>query len=504
MTNKTRYFLFATLLLSAATSAFTLSAFTTNNLIKADTTSVHSKDPKRLSITGSEYNSAFTTNGYATIVGATATLTPNLNYAAGNTNLKTKIDMTESFTLKGKVNLGNKSKADGGADGVTFGFQPGDSSVIGGGGNGVGISGIQNAFAFKLDTYWNNASQFYSADPAEFEHSDNGNSSSFGAFVDGSTGFVNTIAEGAQEIQQPSNNQFKDVTISYNGDSKVMTVTYEGKSWSQDVSSFIDINDRMSFFIAGSTGTAYNLQQFELEQFDYTVAQGKVTTHYVDEQGNPLADDDVQSGDLDATWTTNQKDIPGYQFKEVQGNPTGTFTADDQEVTYIYTKSNKLLPTEPPVSPNENIPKDMTDSNENHRLTTISQSAPTPDKSVVRIQYIDDETQTLLDTDSLKLPALQHYELPEKTFDGYMLVSKTDNYSGVVNASHINIAFHYIPQTQSEPLQSMPKIIPSNSIENRRILQNVQAQHFHSHLLGNMLHKMSQNILFSNHTRSHI
>jgi hypothetical protein len=496
MNKKTRYFLFATLLVSATTSAFALSAYSHNHIVTADTTATHAKNTNHISFQGNNYSTAFTANGHAIISRDIATLTPNLNYASGNTNLKTKIDMTESFTLKGKVNLGDKSKADGGADGVTFGFQPGDSSVIGGGGNGVGISGIQNAFAFKLDTYWNNASQFYSADPAEFEHSDNGNSSSFGAFVDGSTGVVNTIAEGAQAIEQPTDNQFKEVTINYDGNSKVMTATYEGKTWSQDVSSFIDINDRMSFFIAGSTGTAYNLQQFKLEQFDYTIAQGQVTAHYVDEQGNPLADDDIQSGDLETAWTTKQKEIPGYQLKKVQGISTGTFTADDQYVYYIYTEDQYIVPTEPLLPSNPNNAEENS-----HNIASTDDSSisiQTPSQSNVRIQYVNDETQTLLDTDWIKLPALHSYELPEKFFDGYILVSKTDNYAGIINTPNINIVFHYVPHTTSSPLDFVPKIIPSTSIDNRRVLQNIQAQHFQSHLLGSMLYNMSQNILFSN------
>nr|WP_280948902.1 MucBP domain-containing protein [Lactiplantibacillus plantarum] len=31
--------------------------------------------------------------------------------------------------------------------------------------------------------------------------------------------------------------------------------------------------------------------------------------------------------------------MAGYTFKEVQGTPTGSFTAQDQTVTYVYTKN---------------------------------------------------------------------------------------------------------------------------------------------------------------------
>ena len=69
------------------------------------------------------------------------------------------------------------------------------------------------------------------------------------------------------------------------------------------------------------------------------VAGGNVTAKYVDENGNPIADDVIASGNVGNPYSTTQKDVPGYTFKEVQGNPTGSFTDQDQTVTYVYTKN---------------------------------------------------------------------------------------------------------------------------------------------------------------------
>ncbi|MFQ6324409.1 BspA family leucine-rich repeat surface protein, partial [Lactococcus garvieae] len=63
-----------------------------------------------------------------------------------------------------------------------------------------------------------------------------------------------------------------------------------------------------------------------------------VTTHYQDVDGNKIADDEVEGGSFDEDYTTIQKDIDGYTFKEVKGNATGKFSEIPQEVTYIYTK----------------------------------------------------------------------------------------------------------------------------------------------------------------------
>ncbi|MCT0165664.1 LPXTG cell wall anchor domain-containing protein, partial [Lactobacillus helveticus] len=69
------------------------------------------------------------------------------------------------------------------------------------------------------------------------------------------------------------------------------------------------------------------------------VAGGNVTAKYVDENGNPIADDVIASGNVGDPYSTTQKDVPGYTFKEVQGNPTESFTDQDQTVTYVYTKN---------------------------------------------------------------------------------------------------------------------------------------------------------------------
>ncbi|MFQ6323635.1 MucBP domain-containing protein [Lactococcus garvieae] len=61
-----------------------------------------------------------------------------------------------------------------------------------------------------------------------------------------------------------------------------------------------------------------------------------VTVKYQDEEGNTLSDEVVKSGVIGEDYTTEQKDIPGYTLKEVQGNATGKFTDQPQNVTYVY------------------------------------------------------------------------------------------------------------------------------------------------------------------------
>ncbi|QLL40357.1 GH32 C-terminal domain-containing protein [Lactiplantibacillus plantarum] len=66
---------------------------------------------------------------------------------------------------------------------------------------------------------------------------------------------------------------------------------------------------------------------------------GKLTEKFVDGSGHSISAKVVSSGKIGDSYSTTPKDIAGYTFQKVQGNPTGSFTAQDQSVIYIYTKN---------------------------------------------------------------------------------------------------------------------------------------------------------------------
>ena len=78
--------------------------------------------------------------------------------------------------------------------------------------------------------------------------------------------------------------------------------------------------------------------EFKVTYTKTPVAGGNVTAKYVDENGNPIADDVIASGNVGDPYSTTQKDVPGYTFKEIQGPASGQFTSQEQTVTYVYTK----------------------------------------------------------------------------------------------------------------------------------------------------------------------
>ncbi|EJE1920920.1 MucBP domain-containing protein [Listeria monocytogenes] len=69
-----------------------------------------------------------------------------------------------------------------------------------------------------------------------------------------------------------------------------------------------------------------------------TTPAQNITIHYIDESGKQIADSVTLSGNVGEAYTSEQKDVEGYTFKEVQGDATGTFSDTAQTVSYVYTK----------------------------------------------------------------------------------------------------------------------------------------------------------------------
>ncbi|MBZ6014178.1 MucBP domain-containing protein, partial [Leuconostoc gelidum subsp. gelidum] len=311
----------------------------------------------KVTVTKDNFLEYFTLNGSATYDDSdgTVTLTTNDNRLVGNFALKSKIDMNQSFTLKGQVNLGSDVN---GADGIGFAFHDGNTTDVGQFGGNLGIGGLQNAIGFKLDTYRNNVqnpsttgdatNQFgWAADPST-------PNSKFGGFVNTTyknvAGFDRWWAETDTTSVQNLNNddlngQFHDFTINYDGGTKLLTISYlntDGRlmTWHETVNS---ASKAMAMIVSASTGGSKNLQQFRIDSFDYYQA-ATVNVKYVDEQGNEIATGaaNYPEGTYQGkSYTTDQKEISGYTFVRMDSGsvPTsGILNAwgDNGTVIYVY------------------------------------------------------------------------------------------------------------------------------------------------------------------------
>lgn len=68
------------------------------------------------------------------------------------------------------------------------------------------------------------------------------------------------------------------------------------------------------------------------------IIETNVVTKYFDTDGNELVKPVTQKGEVGEDYTTEQKEIDGYTFKEVKGDAKGTFGEKDILIEYIYVK----------------------------------------------------------------------------------------------------------------------------------------------------------------------
>ena len=114
----------------------------------------------------------------------------------------------------------------------------------------------------------------------------------------------------------------------------------------------------------GTLTVTYVYKQNETPQPPAT--EGKVIVNYVDEDGNPIIDPIILTGDEGDPYTTEKKSFDGYTFKEMGKDSAaaeGKFTDGSLTVTYVYKKNatpggtadNPINPDKPdnPTKPNK-------------------------------------------------------------------------------------------------------------------------------------------------------
>ena len=186
-------------------------------------------------------------NGSATSDAKTGivTITPDQNNQVGNFSLTSKIDMNNSFTFTGQVNLGSNPN---GADGIGFAFHSGNTTDVGIAGGNLGIGGLQDAIGFKLDTFSNNyqvplsdknGSEIPSTDPDGFGCDRDSEKAPYGTFVKTSNQEISAWngskvqrwwAQNTGKSQALSkadiDGHFHDFVVNYDGATRTLTVSY--------------------------------------------------------------------------------------------------------------------------------------------------------------------------------------------------------------------------------------------------------------------------------------
>ncbi|MEG2534353.1 MucBP domain-containing protein [Lactococcus sp.] len=144
------------------------------------------------------------------------------------------------------------------------------------------------------------------------------------------------------EIKKPTGG---NITVKHvdTENNSILEDTIQSGDIGEDYTTELKSIDGYTFKEIQGSATGKFTSQEQTVTYVYTkdpVAGGNVTAKYINSDGSKISEDMVMSGNIDENYTTEQKSIKGYTFKEIQGNATGKFTSQAQTVTYIYIKDS--------------------------------------------------------------------------------------------------------------------------------------------------------------------
>ncbi|WP_261806461.1 MucBP domain-containing protein [Lapidilactobacillus luobeiensis] len=161
--------------------------------------------------------------------------------------------------------------------------------------------------------------------------------------------------------------------------------------------------------IGADSGQFKEAEQEVTFVYEKVVAQGKVTVHYQDVEGNKIADSEELTGNVGSKYHAEKKQVADYTFKEVIGADGGQFTVADQEVTFIYEK----------------------------------ETPPEPDEGQVIVNYQDENGKELATAEILTGIVGTPYQTTEKMVSGHKVVRKIGVPNGTFTAGAQQVTYVY-------------------------------------------------------------
>ncbi|WP_239255857.1 MucBP domain-containing protein, partial [Listeria ilorinensis] len=228
----------------------------------------------------------------------------------------------------------------------------------------------------------------------------------------------------------------------------------------------------------------------QVVNYVYEKAQGNVTVMYKDEDGYELAEPSSMTGAIGDAYTTSPKEIEGYELKEVPDNATGTYTTEDQTVTYVYEKAqgnvivkyvdeegNEIAGTETLTGKVGTDYEATTKDIAGYQLKEIPQNVTgtykTEDQTItyvyekalgnVIVKYADEDGNEIAGTETLTGKVGTNYETTAKDIAGYQLKEEPRNATGKFMVENQYVFYVY---TKAEVLPNIIPDQPSSSNNN--------------------------------------
>ena len=207
------------------------------------------------------------------------------------------------------------------------------------------------------------------------------------------------------------------------------------------------------------------------DQDTYVRLGGAVTVHYLDEAGKKLAPDQILSGKIGDSDSSEPQDIAGYVLKTTPANAKGTYTDKVQEVTYVYTNQVKVLvhyvdQDGKPIADDETLSGKIGDDYPAKEIAGyVIQTKPSGKFSAsvtevtyvytnqvkVLAHYVDQDGKPIADNETLTGKIGDDY--PAKEIAGYVIQTKpAGKFSGTetevtyVYTNQVKVLAHYVDQ----------------------------------------------------------
>ncbi|MBC2001362.1 MucBP domain-containing protein [Listeria marthii] len=136
------------------------------------------------------------------------------------------------------------------------------------------------------------------------------------------------------------------------------------------------------------------------------IPAANITVQHVDEAGNELAPSEILLGNIDDEYRSSAKEIAGYTLTETPANAQGIFSAEEQTVTYVYSK------------------------------------APVPAANIT-VQYVDEEASELAPSEILLGNIGEEYHSSAKEIPDYTLTKTPANAEGEFSAEEQMVTYVY-------------------------------------------------------------
>ena len=199
-----------------------------------------------------------------------------------------------------------------------------------------------------------------------------------------------------------------------------------------------------------------------------------VTVRYLDEGLIPISPDEILSGKYDDSYETSAKTIPGYKFKEVDGDEKGKFTGTEQTVTYIYSKRvsapvtvNYLDKDRNPIGDAVTLEGELGEAFEAteksfnfYKFKAVEGDTTgvfTEDAQIINyiyadvaagdvtIEWLDENNDPIVPSEIIPGVRFESYSSEQKTFDAYTFVEQTGAAtSGAFTEDAQKVTYHYV------------------------------------------------------------